>query len=65
MEYSVRRCIRSSKEFVSILHLKPQFGRLLSLTSSKVMNTIKFRTSLKNQFTKSQQENLLCGLKKS
>lgn len=65
MEYSVRRCIRSRKEFVSILHLKPQCRGLLSLAFSKVMNTIKFRTLMKNQFTKSQQEHLSCGLKRA
>lgn len=64
-EHSVRRCTRSSKEFVNILRPDSQFEGLLSLASSKAMNTIKFGALLKNQFTKSQQENPLCDLKKS
>lgn len=52
-EYPVRRCIRSSKEFVNILNQNPQFQELLSLASSEVMNIMKFKTSLKDHFIQS------------
>lgn len=53
MEYSVRSCIRFSKQFGNILNQNPQFQELLSLVSSKVMNIMKLKTSLKDRFTKS------------